>query len=291
MAISEALGERHTVQLPQGVLEYREHGSGPPVVFVHGLLVNADLWRGVVPGLAKAGYRCLAPDLPFGGHSLPMPPGTDLSPPSAAAIIADFLERLELDDVTLIANDTGGAITQVLLTTRPERIGRVVFTDSDCFERFFPPQFNYLTKLIRLPGMTWLLTRILRPSFTQRLPITFGWLAKRPIPPEYTRSYLGSSYRDSAIRHDLKAFLSSVHKRHTLAAAQRLSNVDKPVLLAWAPEDRLFPISLAHRLAAIFPKARLVEVPDSYTFIPEDQPARLVELITEFLGEPSDDAQ
>jgi len=288
MAVSDELGDKHAAHLSRGVIEYRERGAGPPVVFVHGLLVNGDLWRAVVPGVAQAGYRCLAPDWPFGSHSMPMPPGADLTPPGAADLIADFLDALDLSDVTLVANDTGGAITQILMTRRPERIGRVVLTNCDAFERFFPAQFNYLTKLIRLPGQSWLLSRLLRLPALHRLPLTFGWLTKRPIPRVYMGSYLDPSYRDPAIRRDLKSFVRTVHKRHTLAAARRLSEFDKPVLLAWAPQDRLFPLSLGRRVAALLPAASLVEVPDSYTFIPEDQPQRLAEIITEFVDAHTD---
>src|SRR4051812_26392163 len=111
---SEALGEEHRVSLPQGELRYFEHGAGRPVVFVHGVLTNAELWRAVVPGVAEAGFRCLAPDWPLGAHELPMRPDADLSPPGQAELIAAFLEALDLRDVILVANDTGGALSQIL---------------------------------------------------------------------------------------------------------------------------------------------------------------------------------
>lgn len=284
MANSVNLGERRSVDLRQGRIDYRERGTGSPVVFVHGLLVNADLWRHVVPTVADAGFRCIAPDWPLGGHTTPVAPGTDLSPPGVARLIADFLAALDLTDVTVVANDTGGALTQVLMAEHPERIGRVVLTPSDAFERFFPPQFGFLPVLATLPGSTWLLTQLLKVPALHRLPITFGWLTKRPIAAEVTESFLGPSRRDPRIRRDLRAFLRGVHRRHTLAAAEKLRAFDRPVLLAWAPEDRLFPISLAYRLAEVLPDAKVVEVPNSYTFVPEEQPAELARLIVEFAG-------
>lgn len=282
MARSDALGTEKTVQLGENTLSYRERGDGPPVVFVHGLLVNGDLWRKVVPAVAEAGHRCLAPDWPLGSHRIPMHPHADLTPPGIARLIADFLAALDLSDVTLVANDTGGGLTQILLTQHPERIGRVVLTPSDSFERFFPPMFNYLPVLARVPGFGRVLAQLLRPRLTHRLPMTFGWLAKRPVDRESMDSYLRPCRQDTAIAHDLRRFLAGVHRRHTLAAARALPGFAKPVLLAWAPEDRLFPISLAHRLAELLPDARIAEIPDSYTFVPEDQPDRLAALITEF---------
>ncbi|TDC56422.1 alpha/beta fold hydrolase [Actinomadura sp. KC345] len=282
MARSESLGEPNKIELPQGVISYRETGEGPPVVFVHGLLVNADLWRNVVPAVAGAGHRCLSPDLPLGSHGIPMRPDADLSPAGVADLIGDFLAALELTDVTLVANDTGGALVQMLMARRPERIGRVVLASCDALERFFPPIFRFLPWGARLPGFGRLLAEALRPRVAWRLPFTFGWLSRRPMPDEAMDSYLRPARADAGVRRDLCRFLVGVHPRLTLAAARSFGSFDRPVLLAWAENDRLFPMSLARRLAALFPDARLVSVADSATFIPEDRPAALAELVVEF---------
>ena len=279
------LGDSRELALDSGTLRYFESGpsDGPAVVFVHGLLVNADLWRQVVPGLVDAGFHTYAVDWPLGAHEHAMP-AADLTPPGVADLIATFMDRLDLQDVTVVANDTGGALTQILMTRHPERIGRVVLTPSDSFERFFPPMFALLPHLAKIPGGTWLLIQALRSRFVQRLPIGFGWLTKRPIPLATVNSYVLPSRRDAAIRRDLRAFLRTVHKRHTLAAAEQLPSFTRPVLLAWATEDKLFPSSLAERLADRLPDARIVPIADSLTFVPEDQPAELVRLVTEFAG-------
>ncbi|MER7543600.1 alpha/beta hydrolase [Spirillospora sp. NPDC127506] len=286
MARSASLGEAKKVELPQGVLAYREAGEGPPVVFVHGLLVNADLWRNVVPAVARAGHRCLSPDWPLGSHEIPVRPDADLSPAGVADLIADFLEALDLTDVTLVANDTGGALVQVLISRRPERVGRVVLASCDALERFFPPIFRFLPPGARLPGSAWVLAQALRPRMFRRLPFTFGWLSRRPVPEPVMDSYLRPARTDGGVRRDLRRFLAGVHRRYTLAAAGTFGAFDRPVLLAWAEDDRLFPMSLARRLADLFPDARLVPVADSATFVPEDQPAVLAGLITEFAGVP-----
>jgi pimeloyl-ACP methyl ester carboxylesterase len=282
MAISEELGVRRSVSLSAGTIDYRERGDGPPVVFVHGVLVNADLWRKVVPLLD--GYRCIAPDWPLGAHTTPMRAGADLSPTGLADLIADFLAALDLGDVTVVANDSGGALTQILLTRHPERIGRVVFTPSDCFESFFPPGFAFLPRLLRVPGQTWLMAKALQIKALHRLPFVFGMVARRPIPLEIRQSYVRPAARSAGVRRDVRSFVTRVHRRYTLAAAQALPAFTKPVLLAWAREDRVFPLALGRRLAGLFSDVRFVEVADSYTFVPEDQPAVLAELIAEFVG-------
>jgi pimeloyl-ACP methyl ester carboxylesterase len=282
MAISKELGEVREVALPGGTVRYRERGAGPVVLFVHGLLVNGDLWRKVVPEVAAAGYRCITPDWPLGAHEIAVP-DADLSPPGVAALIADFLAALDLTDVTVVANDTGGALTQLLLVEHPERIGRVVLTPSDGFEKFFPQPFAPLPRLVRIPGAMWILVQSMRVRAMQRLPIAFGWVAKRRVPREIADSWLLPTRRDPAVRRDARRFVAGVHKRYTLAAAQRFGEFGKPVLVAWAREDKIFPLSIAHRLVDAFPAATLELVDDSYTFIPEDQPQALARLVLDFL--------
>ncbi|KAF0845785.1 alpha/beta fold hydrolase [Nocardia caishijiensis] len=281
MGISSALGPAPDLALSSGRLRYHDIGTGSPVVFVHGLLVNADLWRGVIPGLVAAGHRCLAPDWPLGSHSIPMPEA-DLTPVGLADLIAEFLDALDLTDVTIVASDTGGALTQILMTRHPERIGRVVLAAVDCFEVFPPQPFTTLVRLAKLPGAVAALLAPLRWRPAQRLPLAFGWVTKHALPRAIAESYLGPARRDPGIRADLRRFAAGVDARYTLAAAHRFAEVDLPVLVVWSTEDKLFPMSLAQRLVAALPRASLRTVGDSYTFLPEDQPELLTELIVEF---------
>ena len=281
MATSSALGPIEHLDLPGGRIAYHDTGSGDPVVFVHGLLVNADLWRKVVPGVAAAGHRCLAPDWPLGAHSIPMPEA-DLSPTGVADLIAAFLERLDLRNVTLVANDTGGALTQILLTRNRSRVARVILTDCDAYDKFFPQPFTPLPRLAGVPGLMRAMLELMRFRPALRLPIAFGLVTKRLPPTEITDSYLLPSRKSAAIRADLIRFLRGVHKRYTLAAAERFPTLDLPVLLAWASEDRAFKPSFARRLANDLPNATLRMIDDSYTFISEDRPELLTELIVEF---------
>jgi pimeloyl-ACP methyl ester carboxylesterase len=284
MTRSPALGTPRDVTMSHATVRCFESGpsDGPVVVFVHGLLVNADLWQHVVPRLAAAGLRCIAVDWPLGSHEIPAPEA-DLTPPGVADLVAELLEVLDLRDVTVVGNDSGGAITQILITRRPERIGRVVLTPSDSFERFFPALFAPLPVAARVPGAAKVLTQALRARWVQRLPIGYGWLTKHPMADDVADSFLRPSRDSSEIRADVTRFLRTVHRRHTLAAAEKLGAFDRPVLLAWAREDRVFPISLAERLAERLPDATIVPVDDSLTFVPLDQPAVLADLIIDFV--------
>jgi pimeloyl-ACP methyl ester carboxylesterase len=282
MTRSADLGKAHVVPLSRGDVRYFERGSGRPIVFVHGVLTNANLWRSVVPDLAEAGFRCLAPDLPLGSHTIPMRPDADLSPIGNADLIADFLEALDLRDVILVANDTGGALTQIMLSRRPERVDRVVLLPSDCFEYFFPPIFKALPYAARLPGFMRVLAALLRVRALHRLPLLFGWVTKRPVPREIVESYLWPPGESSGVRRDLRKLLRDVHPRHTLAAAAALRTFPRPVLLLWGKEEKLFPLRFAYRLADVLPDARVVEVADTYTFITEDRPAEVVRHVLAF---------
>jgi pimeloyl-ACP methyl ester carboxylesterase len=274
------------VRLPQGTIRYRELGAGEPIVLVHGLLANGELWRDVAPRLARD-FRVLVPDWPLGSHEIPMDPGTDLAPLGLARIIADFLSELELENVTLVGNDTGGALCQLVAVHHPERLGRLVLTPCDAYENFLPPAFRPLQALARIPGAVFVIAQSLRPRAARRLPLAYGWLAKRRIDDDISDSFLAPALSSKRVRREIAAILTGISNRYTLEAAERFGEFTKPVLIAWAPEDRFFKLRFAERLAAAFPDARLELIEDSYTFVPIDQPERTAELIAAFAREPA----
>jgi pimeloyl-ACP methyl ester carboxylesterase len=270
-----------TFQLPQGPVRVRDEGSGPTVVFLHGLLVDGRLWRKVTPLLSER-FRCVVPDLPLGSHPAAMRPDADLTPPGIARLVADLLDELDLRDVTLVGNDTGGAITQLVATRHPERVGRLVLTNCDAFEHFPPAMFRPLQWVARVPPALRLMAASMRFDALRRSPMAYGMLAKSRIPDEILDAWLRPGREDRGVAGDLVKVLRGIHPRYTLEAAERLAEFEGPALLAWAPEDRFFKRAWADRLAERLRDARVVDVPDSYTFVPEDQPVRLAELIAEF---------
>jgi pimeloyl-ACP methyl ester carboxylesterase len=272
-----------SVELSQGTVNYTETGSGPPLVFVHGFLVDGTLWREVTPLLSDR-FRCIVPDLPLGSHRIAMNPDADLSPPGVARIVADFLAALELDDVTLIGNDTGGAICQLVATNHPERLGRLVLTPCDAYKDFLPPAFRYLQVAARIPGALTVLMQTMRPRAMRRTPIAFGWLTKKRIPNELLDRWVHPAMSDRAVRRDATKLLKGISNRYTLEAAEQLASFDRPTLIAWAPEDRFFKFENGKRLAAAIPNARLETIDDSYTFASLDQPGRVAELIGDFVS-------
>jgi len=275
------------VRLPQGTIRYRDTGAGKPLVFVHGLLVDGTLWRKVTP-LLEGEFRCVVPDLPLGSHRVPMSPDADLSPAGVARIVADFIAALDLEDVTLIGNDTGGALCQLVATEHPARLGRLVLTPCDAYENFLPPFFRPMQYAARVPGLLTALLQAARLGAVQRSPLGFGLLISRDsIDPQVIDSWLRPFFSNRGVRRDVIKFLRAISNRYTLEAAERLRDFDRPALIAWAPDDRFFKLVYGERLAAAIPDARLVRIEDSRTFVSEDQPERLAELIRGFVRETS----
>lgn len=274
--------ERREIQLPAGTIRYREAGEGKPVVvFVHGYLVDGRLWDGVVDRLSDR-CRCIAPDWPIGAQQIAMNADADLSPPGIAAIVESFLDALDLDDVTIVGNDSGGAISQVLVTRHPQRIGRLVLTNCDTHENFPPGIFKAMPPIAKLPGGMDLLAAPFRVGALARA--AFRPFARTKIPEDLVASWMAPGLHDPGVKRDARKVTIGMDKRFTLEAAEKLSESDLPILLTWAPGDRFFPMRYAERLANETPNARIVEIPDAKTFVPLDQPQRLADEIARFVA-------
>jgi pimeloyl-ACP methyl ester carboxylesterase len=272
------------IELPAGTIRYTEHGDGEPVVFVHGFAVDGRLWGPVAELLSQQGLRCIVPTWPFGSHTTPMRADADLAPPAAAGIVGDFLEALDLTGVTIVGNDSGGAVTQMLVTTDASRIRRLVLTNCDSFENFPPGIFKLLGKAARLPGAGFMLAQSMRFEPFIRAPFGFGALNAKRQPIELLRSFLEPLIHDRKIRRDAMKFFGAADPKDTMAAAAKLPNLDLPALLVWGEDDTFFTMADAERLARTLPNAQLVRVPDAKTFVSLDQPELVAEAIAAFVA-------
>jgi pimeloyl-ACP methyl ester carboxylesterase len=273
--------QRQEIQLSAGRVRYREAGEGKPIVFVHGYLVDSRLWDGVVDRLSDR-FRCLAPDWPLGAQGVAMNPDANLSPTDLARLIAEFIERLELEDVTIVGNDSGGAISQILAANHPDRLARLALTNCDTHENFPPGIFKAMPPLAKLPGGMLALSAPFRIPFVARQ--AFAPFSRRGIPDELVASWMRPAMEDKAIMHDLKKVTAGMNKRYTLEAAKKLRGSELPIRLLWAPGDKFFPIRYAERLAGEVENAEIVQISDAKTFVPLDQPQRVADEIAEFVG-------
>lgn len=276
-----AATDRAVAETPAGPVAYRDLGTGEPILFVHGLLVDGQLWSGVAERL-RADFRCLVPDWPMGSHRTAMKQDADLSPPGLAEIVIGFMDAVGIERAAIVGNDTGGAVSQILTANHPDRVQRLILTNCDTFEHFPPFPFNLLPMVARLPGGVAALQAPLRFAAARRL--GFAPLVRKPLSQELVDSWLQPA-SDPAIKRDLTATLRGIDKRQTLAAAEGLRSFERPLRLAWAREDRFFKPGHAERLAAVAADSRIEWIDDAGTFVPLDRPERVAELIAGFMRE------
>jgi pimeloyl-ACP methyl ester carboxylesterase len=267
-----------TVDLPHGTLHYHEAGSGPPIVFLHGYLQGANLW-GPVVHLLNHEFRCIGPELPFGAHPTPMRPDADLTTAGVGRLIADFLQAHDLHQVILVGNDSGGAIAQVVAARHPQRLGGLVLAACDAFDNHPPRLFRPLIAAARTGALTPLLaTLTLRP--VRSLPSAYGWLSHRRPPHELIDGWIANYLAAKGVRRDTRRLLAALGDDAFMGQiAAELARFTKPALLAWAADDKFFPLEHARRLAGILPDARLEPIKASRTWVMRDQPRWTAQLI------------
>ncbi len=272
-----------TVDLPSGRIAYGDTGGdGPVLVFGHGLLMDGRQWRKVIPHLS--GYRCITPTLPMGAHPEPMHPDADLTEQGVAGILADFLDALELDDVTLVLNDWGGG--QFLISDgRATRLGRLVLASCTAFDNYPPAPARPAAWLCRLPGGGWVLSKLMGTKFFRHSNRAYGALTKYGVPDALFDEWFSAAVENPAIRRDLVKFATGAPpRRRLLELSERMRTFTRPVLILWAREDQMMPLAHADRLARLYPESTTVIVEDSWTLIPEDQPAAVVTALRDFVG-------
>ncbi|MBE9499597.1 alpha/beta fold hydrolase [Streptomyces sp. AA1529] len=272
------------VELSAGVIDYQDTGGdGPVLVFAHGMPMNEKQWRKVVPLLE--GYRCVLPTLPLGGHRQPMRSDADLSHRGLARLLGEFLEDLDLQDCTLILNDWGGG-QFLVLEEGGHRVARMVLVACEAFDNFPPGPAKAAAAVCRAPGGVWLTVRLMGVSAFRKARNGYGGMSVRGIPDDLMDEWFAPARGSRAIRRDFAKFATSTPDRRTLLDwAERLREYERPVLVVWATEDRLMPREHGYRLAELYPRGRLIEIANSSTLVPEDQPEELAQEITSFLLE------
>jgi pimeloyl-ACP methyl ester carboxylesterase len=266
------------VELPHGTVHYQDSGAGAPVVFLHGYLMGARLWDPVVHRL-EGEFRCLVPELPFGAHPVPMRPGADLTTAGLGRLVADFLDALDLSDVTLVGNDSGAAVAQVVAARHSGRLGGLVLATGDAFGNYPPKPFRPLIAAARTGTLTAVLA-VLKARRARSLPTAYGWLTHGSLPHDLIGQWVAAYFADRGVRRDLRRLTAALGDDDFMnRIATELATFSKPALLAWAADDKFFPAGHARQLAAILPDARVELIPGSRTWVMRDQPGRTAHLI------------
>jgi pimeloyl-ACP methyl ester carboxylesterase len=271
-----------TLQLPQGPVQYLERGQGQSIVFVHGLMVDNQLWLPIVSELSQ-GLRCIVPNWPLGAHAMPMVPTANLSVMGMTRLIADLMDALDLRDVILVGNDTGGALAQMVCAHFPERIAGVVLTTCDAYDVFPPPAFAFLKWLGHAPPLAWLMAQSMHhvPPL-RRLPFSFGGLTDGPLSNELIEHWLRPMRTDAGVRQDVCKFLRTLSNRYTQDAGDALRRFNKPVLLLWSTRSRHFPRHLAERMQREWSNTELCWIDSAGVFLSLEHAQQLVSHIKRF---------
>ncbi|EFG64261.1 oxidoreductase [Streptomyces sp. SPB074] len=243
---------RH-VTLSAGEIEYDETGSGPPVVLLHGLLMDHTLWDEVLP-LLPEGFRYVRPVLPLGAHRLPMRPGADLGMAGMGRLLAEFLEELDLTGVTLVHTDWGGGLFLTALGLH-ERLARQVILPCEAFDNFPPGLPGRTVSLVsRIPGGLALAARQLRVRALRNSPFMLGPMSKRPLPDALVRGWTepllreagcGATSPRTARRRSTRRGWSGTRRRCATSPARRwccgrprTSSCRSPTASGWPPCSR-----------------------------------------------------
>jgi pimeloyl-ACP methyl ester carboxylesterase len=271
------------IELTAGTIDYEDTGGdGPVLVFQHGVAMGGSEWREVVADL-RADHRCIVPELPLGSHRRPLHDDADLSFEALERLLIEFLDRLELRDVTLVGSDF--SLSLQVAADHPGRLSRLVLVACEAFDNCPPglPGKNLLL-IGKIPGGVGAMVSSLRLRPLRKLPLAYGWMSKR-VTRERLDEWLEPLLTQRSIRRDFRKFIRAEGPARVPDATRRLREFDRPALVVWAKEDRVMPPEHGRRLAELLPQGRLVEVEDSYTLIPIDQPDVLARSIREFVRE------
>lgn len=274
---------RQSVELSKGTIKFRDVGNGPVLLLLHGALTNSANWLNVLPELSQH-FRCIAPDLPLGGHFTPMPAHSDLSMNGLCDLLTEFLDALSLSTVTVIANDTGGAYAQVFASLYPSRVTAMVLSNCDALDVFPPKPFQGLKKMINVPGYTEIMSKLfaIKPLLTSDL--VLGLLSTQLNQEDVYQNYVAGFRKNKKVRADFKKVVNGWSTDILMQAAEELKAFNKPVLILWGSDDiALFPESLGRRLALTFPWHEFELIEGAKTYVHIDQPLAYATRVLKFL--------
>ena len=262
---------RH-VETPSGRISYVEAGSGPVALFVHGVLLNKHLWRHQLAGLSDI-RRCIAIDLLAHGDT-EIAPEQDVSVTANAKMLKEVLDALQLDQVDVVGNDSGGGIAQIFAALNPERVRSLTLTNCDTHDNWPPEAFKPFVEMVAGGGLSKTLNAMLSDKSIYRSPGALGSAYEHPetATDEDIEIYLRPHLRSEQRTRDLARFVGAFDHKHTLAIEPQLRKLQSPTLIVWGTDDVYFPVKWAHWLAEAIPGAKPpVELAGARIFFPEER--------------------
>jgi pimeloyl-ACP methyl ester carboxylesterase len=260
------------VQTPSGRVSYVQTGSGPVALFVHGVLLNKHLWRHQLTGLSDI-RRCIAVDLLAHGDT-EIAADQDVSVTANANMLREVLDALQIDQVDLVGNDSGGGIAQIFAALNSGRVRTLTLTNCDTHDNWPPEAFKPFVEMVAAGGLSKTLNAMLANKSIYRSPGALGPAYERPesATDEDIEIYLRPHLRSEQRTRDLERFVGAFDHKHTLAIEPQLRQLEAPTLIVWGTDDIYFPVKWAHWLAEVIPGAKPpVELPGARIFFPEER--------------------
>jgi pimeloyl-ACP methyl ester carboxylesterase len=263
---------KRMVHTASGRIAYTEQGEGSVALFVHGVLLNAYLWRHQVAHLSDM-RRCIAPDLLAHGDT-EITPHQDVSVTANASMLEEFLDALSIDQVDLVGNDSGGGIAQIFAASNPQRVRSLTLTDCDAHDNWPPDAFKPFLTMAANGGLAGTLKAMLSDKNIYRSPEALGPAYEHPehVTDETIEIYLRPLVETEQRTRDFQRFLAAFDNRHTLAIEARLQAMKAPTLIVWGTDDVYFDLKWSRWLAATIPGTRRrVELEGARIFFPEER--------------------
>jgi pimeloyl-ACP methyl ester carboxylesterase len=263
---------QHSIQAASGRISYTEQGTGPVALFVHGVLLNGHLWRHQLADLSDI-RRCIAVDLLAHGDT-EIAPDQDVSVTANAKMLKEFPDALNIDQVDLVGNDSGGGIAQIFAALYPERVRSLTLTDCDTHDNWPPAAFKPFLAMAAAGGLRGTLDAMLSDKSVYRSPQALGPAYEHPerLSDDSIEEYLRPLVRTEQRTRDLQRFLAAFDNKHTLAIEARLKRLRAPTLIAWGTDDVYFDVKWSHWLAENIPGTRRrVEFKGARIFFPEER--------------------
>src|SRR4051812_31226539 len=263
---------RHSVRVASGNISYVEQGQGPVALFVHGVLLNGHVWRYQLTHLSDI-RRCIALDLPAHGET-EIAADQDVSVTAIANTLVEFLDALDIGQVDLVGNDSGGGIAQIFATSHPSRVRSLTLTDCDAHDNWPPEAFKPFLAMAAAGGLRGTLEAMLADKSIYRSPQALGPAYEHPerLSDDDIDKYLEPLVRTEKRTRDFQRFLAAFDNKHTLAIEAQLKTLKVPTLIAWGTDDVYFDAKWARWLARPIPGTRRrVEFEGARIFFPEER--------------------
>lgn len=273
-----------SIETASGRISCAEEGTGPVSLFVHGVLLNKHLWRYQLAGLSDI-RRCIAVDLLAHGDTV-IRPDQDVSVTANAAMLREVLDVLEIDQVDLVGNDSGGGIAQIFAALHPDRVRTLTLTNCDTHDNWPPEAFKPFVEMTLAGGLRDTLNAMLADKAIYRSPQALGPAYERPenVTDEDIETYLRPLVRSDQRTHDVRRFVAAFDHHHTVAIEPRLRQLRAPTLIVWGTDDIYFPVKWAHWLAEVIPGAKPpVELEGARIFFPEERAEAFNQLLRDHL--------